>query len=73
MFPNLNAEQARYGESNTFVAEILGITRASYESKKRNGRFSVTDANKLCDHYNCDYAYLFATNPIPPHVTWRDN
>lgn len=66
MFPNLNAEQARYGENNAAVAEMLGITRVSYEAKKRSGKFSISDANRLCDHYNCDYAYLFAVEPIAP-------
>ena len=66
MFPNLNAEQARYGENNAVVAEMLGITRVAYESKKRSGKFSISDANKLCDHYKCNYAYLFSTDPISP-------
>lgn len=66
MFPNLNAEQARYAESNSDVANILGITRVAYESRKRTGKFSLADVNKLCDHYSCDYAYLFAEYPIAP-------
>lgn len=67
MFPNLNAEQARYSESNSDVAAILGITRVAYESRKRTGKFSLADVNKLCDHYACDYSYLFSDEPISPN------
>lgn len=66
MFPNLNAEQARYNDSNAFVADFLGISRVSYENKKKNGSFSIADANKLCDKYKCSYSYLFAEEPISP-------
>lgn len=34
MFRNLEAEQARKGFTNSDVAEKLGISRVSYESKK---------------------------------------
>ena len=66
MFPNLNAEQARYGDSNETVAAFLGVTRVCYEGKKKRGTFSITEANKLCDKYGCDYAYLFSQKPIQP-------
>lgn len=66
MFPNLNAEQARYNDSNSAVADFLGMSRVSYESKKRTGRLSIDDANKLCQKYKCNYSYLFSETPIPP-------
>lgn len=68
MFPNLNAEQARYGHSNQFVADFLRLSRCSYESKKRNGKFSMDEINKLCDFYKCDYKYLFNLEPIVPCI-----
>lgn len=37
MFRNLEAEQARKGFTNSDVAEKLGISRVSYESKKNLG------------------------------------
>lgn len=67
MFPNLNAEQARYGESNEAVANFLGISRVAYEGKKRRGSFTITEANKLCDKYQCSYPYLFSETPTPPN------
>lgn len=35
LFRNLEAEQARYGLTNQNVADKLGISRVSYESKKK--------------------------------------
>lgn len=37
MFRNLDAEQARNSLTNADVAEKLGISRVSYESKKKQG------------------------------------
>ncbi len=35
MFRNLEAEQARFGMTNQQVADKLGISRSSYEKKKK--------------------------------------
>lgn len=69
MFPNLNAEQARYGKSNDDMASFLGMSRVTYESKKRDGNFSISDANTLCDYFKCEYRYLFEESPLIPR-TW---
>ena len=66
MFPNLNAEQARHGHTNQNVADLLGLNRTTYESKKKSGRFSMEEINALCKMYNCDYSYLFSTEPVAP-------
>ena len=70
MFPNLEAEQARHSHTNTDVAAELGMSRASYEAKKKDGRFSITDANALCDLYHCSYSYLFSEDLLIPQ-TWQ--
>ena len=62
MFKNLNAEQARKGLTNQQIADLLGISRVSYENKKKTGKFIVCELSKLCDLFNCDYKYLFATD-----------
>ena len=41
MFRNLEAEQARKGYTNSDVANLLGISRVSYENKKKTGKFTV--------------------------------
>lgn len=62
MFHNLNAEQARKNLSNTAVAEKLGISRVSYESKKKSGKFTTMEAKSLCLLFSCPFDYLFATD-----------
>ena len=37
MFRNLEAEQARNGLTNADMGEKLGISRVSYENKKKSG------------------------------------
>lgn len=62
MFPNLEAEQARNNHTNVFVAEQLGITRQSYEHKKRNGTFKLSEINRLLSIYGNSFEYLFYSN-----------
>ena len=58
-FPNLNAEQARKGLTNQKVADKLGLSRTSYEIKKKSGRFVVAEVKTLCSLFGCDFPYLF--------------
>jgi DNA-binding XRE family transcriptional regulator len=60
MFPNLEAEQARRNHTNDFVAKKLGISRQSYESKKKNGGFKLKEITKLLSMYNSAFDYLFS-------------
>lgn len=59
-FKNLKAEQARRGYTNEQVAQYLGVSRGSYETKLRNGRFYAREALILCKLFECDFVYLFA-------------
>lgn len=43
MFRNLEAEQARKDMTNQQVADYIGISRVSYENKKKTGKFYVTE------------------------------
>lgn len=61
MFPNLNAEQARKNFTNTEVANKLGLSRNSYERKKNNGRFLMSECMMLCKLFERDFEYLFET------------
>lgn len=62
MYRNLKAEQARKGMTNKQVADILGITRAGYENKLRNGKFFVGECKKLCILFAVEFDYLFAVD-----------
>ena len=59
MFRNLEAEQRRHGLTNEQVAEILGISRDTYEKKKKNGKFNRPEIVKLLKLFNCSFEYLF--------------
>lgn len=62
MFRNLEAEQARLGLSNSDVAEKLGISRNSYENKKKTGKFTTFEIKMLCKLFRCKFDYLFRTD-----------
>lgn len=62
MFRNLEAEQARLGYTNTDVAKKLGISRVSYENKKKNGKFTTLEIKSLCKLFKCKFDYLFYTD-----------
>lgn len=62
MFRNLEAEQAREGKTNSDMASLLGISRVSYENKKKTGKFIASEAAALCDFFGCSFEYLFETD-----------
>lgn len=64
LYPNLSAEQARRGDTNADAANYLGISRVTFESKCKTGRFTLNEAFRLCNRYSCDVEYLFSTEPI---------
>lgn len=57
MFRNLEAEQRRAGMTNTDVAEYLGVSRATYENKKKDGKFTRPEIVKLLRLFNCKFEY----------------
>lgn len=61
VFRNLEAEQARFGYTNQQMADKLGISRVSYENKKKTGKFIALEAKKLCKIFKVKFDYLFAT------------
>ena len=65
MFRNLEAEQKRYGMTNSQVAEQLGVSRATYEAKKRNGMFTRPQIVKLMEIFHCEFNYLFEQSEKP--------
>lgn len=60
MFKNLEAEQKRFGYTNATMAELLGISRVTYENKKRTGMFNRPQIEALMKIFNCKFEYLFA-------------
>ena len=64
MFRNLDAEQKRFGLTNSEVADRLGISRITYESKKKTGKFTRAEIVTLLDMFNCKFEYLFAMDNV---------
>ena len=62
MFRNLEAELARLGLSNSDMAKKLGISRNSYENKKKTGKFTTFEIKMLCKLFRCKFDYLFQTD-----------
>jgi len=65
MFRNLEAEQAREGFTNQDVSFKLGISRVSYEKKKKSGKFTTFEIKVLCKLFGQSFDYLFATEDEP--------
>lgn len=68
MYRNLNAEQARKGMTNQEVSERLGISRTSYEKKKKTGKFVVREVVALCKLFGCGFEYLFENSDLNNNV-----
>lgn len=62
MFNNLNAEQARNKLTDKACATHIGITRESYLRKKKTHNFKFDEIIKLCELFNSEFDYLFATD-----------
>lgn len=62
MFRNLEAEQARANLTNEQTAKLLGISRKSYEIKKKTGNFKLSEIVILLDSFKVSFEYLFATD-----------
>ncbi len=65
MFRNLEAEQRRKGLTNTEVARILNVSRATYETKKKTGKFTRPEIVALLELFGCKFEYLFDDTPTP--------
>ncbi len=60
MLKNLDAEQRRARMNNSQMAEILGISRITYENKKKTGQFTRPQIVTLMNLFGCRFEYLFA-------------
>lgn len=63
VFRNLEAEQKRNGYTNSKMAELLGISRVTYELKKKTGNFNRLQIVTLLELFHCKFEYLFQLDP----------
>ena len=43
-------------------AKALGISRPTYENKKKTGKFTASEAAALCKLFDVSFDYLFSTD-----------
>ena len=60
MFPNLIGQAKVRGMNNESMAEMIGVTRQTYEKKLKSGNFNVNEINTLLNFFKKPYDYLFS-------------
>ena len=71
MFPNLEAEQKKNWHTDACIAKKLNLSKRSYESKKKTGRFNLWEMRCLVTLYETSFEHLFAIadESTPPQIT----
>lgn len=62
MYPNLLGQKAYHKLTDAEMAEVIGVTRTSYSSKIKTGRFTPGECWKFCKFFGKSFEYLFATD-----------
>lgn len=59
-YPDLLAEMIKHDEHKEDLGKVLGISYGAIQ-RRFNGKtkFSVDEANKICEHYGKSYEELF--------------
>lgn len=61
LFPNLAGEMAKRGETVGTIAKLLDVSKPiAYSRLQGKSDFRIGEVEKLCEHYNSDYATLFS-------------
>lgn len=61
VFPNLAAEMARKGHTQSDVAAMLGLKQAAVSMRMAGKKeWGIGEINTLCSKYGKPYEYLFA-------------
>lgn len=65
LYPNIEAERARNGMSQSAIAELLGIERKTYYNWLTKGNIPAPVVMKLADTFQCSMDYLLGRTPNP--------
>lgn len=60
MFANLLGQKAVRHLSDADMAHIIGVSRNTYMTKVRTGKFTPEECKTLCEYFNKPFDYLFA-------------
>lgn len=61
MFPNLMGMKEYHNLSSEDMAEIINVSRQTYESKMQTGKFTPLECKTFCKRFGKSFDYLFAT------------
>lgn len=59
MFANLLGQKAVHRLTNDDMARLIGVSRPSYESKIRTGKFTVRECKALMNYFGKTFEFLF--------------
>lgn len=62
MFPNLMGQKAYNKLSDSDMAQIIGVSRPTYERKLATGGFVASECRKYMQYFHKSFEYLFATD-----------
>lgn len=61
MYPNLLGQKAFKHLTNQDMAEIIGVSRKTYEQKIKSGRFTPKECTAFCAFFGKPFDFLFFT------------
>ena len=64
MYPNIEAERARTQMTTEDIAEMIGVTRKSYETWNSRGNIPATALIKMSKIWGCTTDYLLGLSEI---------
>lgn len=64
MFANLLGQKEYYRLTDTDMANIIGVSRTSYESKIKTGRFTPSECAAFIKFFGKPFEFLFAEEPL---------
>lgn len=62
MFPNLMGQKAYHKLTAADMGRIVGLSRQSYETKMKSGRFTPAECKAYCEYFGKPFDFLFATD-----------
>ena len=62
MFPNLLGQKALHKLTDADMANIIGVSRNTYQQKQKSGRFTPEECRILCRYFGKRFDYLFAAD-----------
>lgn len=62
MYPNLLGQKAYFHLTGEKMGDIIGVSRNTFDSKMRTGRFTPAECKAYCRYFGKEFDFLFATD-----------